>query len=94
MLVAIAIGILLSLAERYLAAKYVKWLPSGPAIGLAFVIPASISVSMFVGAMLGWLLTKLALNWSQRFLIAAASGLVAGESITGVGSAIFQLGGS
>ncbi|PRO72693.1 peptide transporter [Alteromonas alba] len=93
MLVAIAIGIALAVAERYLPVKYTKWLPSSPAVGLAFVIPASVSLSMFLGAALGWLLSRCALSWSQRFLIAAASGLVAGESIAGVGSAILQLTG-
>ena len=93
MLVAIVVGIALALAERYLPAKYTKWLPSGPAVGLAFVIPASVSLSMFIGAALGWLLSKFAISWSKRFLIAIASGLVAGESITGVGSAILQLSG-
>jgi putative OPT family oligopeptide transporter len=92
-LVAVVSGLLLTVLERKLRGRYLRWLPSGPALGLAFVIPASISASMFLGAALAWLLRRYALSWSDRFLIATASGFVAGESLAGVGSAIVQLAG-
>ncbi|MDO6693649.1 OPT family oligopeptide transporter [Aliiglaciecola sp. 3_MG-2023] len=93
MLAGVVASIMLMLAERHLPAKVVRIVPSGPALGLAFVIPASISFSMFLGAAIAWFLRRYALTWSQRFLIAIASGMVAGESIAGVGSAILQLTG-
>ncbi|MDO6712142.1 OPT family oligopeptide transporter [Aliiglaciecola sp. 2_MG-2023] len=93
MLAGVVASIMLMLAERYLPSKVARIMPSGPALGLAFVIPASISFSMFLGAAIAWLLRRYALTWSQRFLIAIASGMVAGESIAGVGSAILQLTG-
>jgi uncharacterized oligopeptide transporter (OPT) family protein len=86
-LVAGVAGIGLAVCERYLPQRYTRFLPGAPALGLAFVIPASISIAMFIGALLAFFLRRLALNWSQRFLIACAAGLIAGESIVGVISA-------
>ena len=60
------------------------WLPNMPALGLAMVIPASISITMFFGSLIGKLLDRYRPGIAQRFLIAAASGLIAGESMTGV----------
>ena len=60
------------------------WLPNMPAVGLAMVIPASISITMFFGSLIGKLLERYQPGIAQRFLIAAASGLIAGESMTGV----------
>ncbi|MFC4347967.1 OPT family oligopeptide transporter [Kordiimonas lipolytica] len=85
------LGILLALTERFGPRKLVKYLPAAPAIGLAFVIPASISIAMSFGAVLAFCLQKYVHAWSSRFLIAAASGLVAGESITGVISSIVSV---
>jgi uncharacterized oligopeptide transporter (OPT) family protein len=36
-------------------------------------------------------LTQISASWSQRFLIAAAAGLVAGESLAGVASAMGRM---
>jgi uncharacterized oligopeptide transporter (OPT) family protein len=74
-------GIVMVALER---SRLRPWLPSAPAIGLAFVIPASISAMMCFGAIAAALIQHLAPRWQARFLIAAASGLVAGESIGGV----------
>ncbi len=81
MLVGGMAGIIMALLER---SRYRPWLPSAPALGLAFVIPASISVMMCFGAIVATLLHQFAPRWHTRFLVAAASGLVAGESIAGV----------
>ena len=65
-----------------------RWLPNFPAFGLAMVIPASISITMFLGSLVGKLLERYQPDLAQRFLIAAASGLIAGESLTGVVNAL------
>lgn len=94
MVIGALIGICFAIIERFCAnEKWMKYLPSAPAIGLAFVIPASISITMCFGAMVGVLLQHFAFTWTQRFLIAIASGFVAGESVAGIGSAITQLWG-
>jgi uncharacterized oligopeptide transporter (OPT) family protein len=86
--VAGSIGILLAILEKTLPKKLAKWTPSPSAVGLAFVIPAWNSMSMFFGAVVALLVTKYADTWSERFLIVLASGLIAGESLMGVGLAI------
>ncbi|AGA91417.1 putative membrane protein [Thioflavicoccus mobilis 8321] len=68
-----------------------KWLPSMPALGLAMVIPASLSLTMFFGSLIGALLTRWRTSLAERFLIAAASGLIAGESLAGVGRALLGI---
>jgi len=85
------IGIALAWAERFSPRRIRMFLPNAPALGLAFVIPASISIAMFLGAFIAAILERFAFSWSQRFLIAIASGLIAGESIAGVASAIVQV---
>ena len=69
------------------------WLPNLPAFGLAMVIPASISITMFLGSLVGRLLLRYRPSFAQRFLIAAASGLIAGESLTGVVRALLGIAG-
>jgi putative OPT family oligopeptide transporter len=68
-----------------------RWLPNMPAFGLAMVIPASISITMFLGSLVGKLLERFHPTLAQRFLIAAASGLIAGESLTGVVRALLGI---
>ena len=68
--------------------------PSARAVGLAFVIPAWIAFGLCLGAVLAAGANRLAPRWSARFLVAAAAGLVAGESLAGVVSAaVAMLGG-
>jgi len=82
------IGIVLAIGEKVLPKHVAKWTPSPAALGLAFVIPAWNSMSMFFGAVVALIITKYAETWSERFLIVVASGLIAGESLMGVGIAI------
>lgn len=91
MWIAIPIGILLALLSRHPNARISKWMPSASSIGLAFVIPAWNSISMAFGALVAYGITKRFPNWSARFLIPIAAGLVAGESITGIFSATLDM---
>ena len=68
-----------------------RWLPNMPALGLAMVIPASISITMFAGSLVGGLVARFRPGLAQRFLIAAASGLIAGESAIGVVRALLGI---
>jgi len=70
-----------------------RWLPNMPAFGLAMVIPASISMTMFLGSLVAKLLERYQPDLAQRFVIAAASGLIAGESLTGVARALLGIVG-
>ena len=91
MYISIGIGVVLGLSECLLEPEKRRYLLSAPAFGLAFVIPASISIIMCAGALIAWLVTRFFPNLSKRFLITIAAGLVAGESITGVLSAFWQM---
>ncbi|MCG6873489.1 MAG: OPT/YSL family transporter [Betaproteobacteria bacterium] len=91
MLVAGVAGLVLGVLEALLPARRAIYLPSAVALGLAFVIPASISLMMFLGALIAWVF---AVRWPRlaaRFGIAAAAGLIAGESIAGVAAALWSM---
>jgi len=89
MAIAGALGIVLALAERRLTGRHLLLVPSGATVGLAFVIPAGMSFTLFLGAALASVLHRLAPRWAARFLLSAAAGLVAGESLFGVVSVWF-----
>ena len=78
-------GVVLPLAEKLGPRPLRRWLPSAASLGLAFVFPASVSLTLFIGALAASLLSSWCKDWSSRFLIAICAGLIAGESITGVG---------
>ena len=91
-LLAVAIGAGAGIAGAWLQHRRApRWLPNIPAFGLAMVIPASISITMFFGSLVGKFLERYQPNLAQRFLIAAASGLIAGESLTGVARALLGI---
>jgi uncharacterized oligopeptide transporter (OPT) family protein len=81
-------GIALALGDKLLHPRVRRWLPSASAIGLAFVLPAYNSISMCLGAVLVALLGRWVPSWSARFAVVVASGLIAGESLAGVGIAL------
>lgn len=82
-LVALIAGVIIVVVER-LFPKTRPYMPSPTALGIAMTIPAYTSFAMFLGAFIGWMLEKSAPKWSEKFVIAIASGCIAGESIAGV----------
>lgn len=84
-------GIVLAVVEKLVPAKTRKWIPSPASLGLAFVVPAYNAVSMFIGATIALILSKVAPSFSARFLVVIAAGLIAGESITGVAIAVQKI---
>lgn len=90
MAIAVALGVVLATAEKLAPAKVRAWVPSANSLGLAAVVPAYNSISMFLGAVIAAIVTKLQPGWSKRFLIVLAAGLIAGESLVGVGLALWQ----
>jgi putative OPT family oligopeptide transporter len=84
-------GLALGLLDTLLPAYKARYLPNAAAFGLAFVLPASVSGMMALGAVLAHLA---ALQWprlSRQYALAAAAGLIAGESMTGVGASFWQM---
>ncbi len=84
-----ALGIFITLLEKWFP-KHKHVIPSPTGLGLAFVIPAYNSISMFLGALIAYWLEKKHPKTADTYTIPVASGLIAGESIMGV---LVALGG-
>lgn len=88
MAIAAIVGILFPILEKTLPGKAKVYIPACSAVGLAFVIPGSNSISMLIGAVAAAIVTRFYPNWSKRFLVTVCAGIVAGESLTGAGDAL------
>lgn len=84
-------GVLLGALDSLLPQRLARWLPSSAAFGLAFVLPASTSMMMGLGAVLTWAVSRRWPAVTERFAITAAAGLIAGESMTGVGASFWEM---
>ena len=93
MLIGALCGVVFGVLEASLPVQslFARLLPSSAAFGLAFIIPASISLMMAIGALLAWVVQSRWRSLGERFSIAAAAGLVAGESIVGVGASFWMM---
>lgn len=86
-----AVGVLLGALDSLLPQRAARWLPSTAALGLAFILPASISLMMGLGAVVTWLVSCRWPRVTERFAITAAAGLIAGESIMGVAASFWEM---
>jgi len=77
------IGIVMVLIERALP-KHKKYLPSAIGFGLAFTLPASNTISMFLGAVIALMIEKRNRPWADRYIVPVSSGIIAGESLIGI----------
>jgi len=82
MFIGAMIGIIIPLLEKG-APKAAKYIPSSMGIGLAFVIPFWNSLSMFIGALIV-LVIEHKKKSLEEYIVPAASGIIAGESLAGV----------
>ncbi|HEY4760818.1 MAG TPA: OPT family oligopeptide transporter [Thermoguttaceae bacterium] len=92
MIVGGILGIIISLAEEFLPRRYIKWIPSATGLGIAGIIPAYNSISMFIGALAAWIWMKIHNKSGEDYIISGSSGLIAGESLTGVAINLWQAG--
>jgi uncharacterized oligopeptide transporter (OPT) family protein len=88
MFLAGSLGVLLAVLEKVLPSRWARWIPSPAAMGLAGTLPLWNALSLFAGGLASVLGHRWSRAWSTRFLIIVASGLIAGESLAGVGLAI------
>lgn len=84
-------GLALGTLEALLTSRYARYVPSAAAFGLAFVLPASVSIMMALGSIITWLVSLRWRSLTERYAVTAAAGLVAGESTAGVGISFWQL---
>ncbi len=80
----VLIGAAFTLFEYFVPKDKRKWLPSATGIGLGLLLPFSVPLSFFIGAMIGWALESKKPKLAERFIVPIASGIIAGESIIGV----------
>lgn len=76
-----AAGIVLAILERFAPDRLKLFLPSAMGFGLAFVIPFWNTLSIFLGALAGFLIRN---TRASAYTIPVASGIIAGESLVGV----------
>ncbi len=81
------IGIVITMAEKKWPSSR-RFLPSPTGMGIALVIPAFNSVSMFLGALFAWIAEKRSPKFAEDYTIPVASGIIAGESLMGIAVAI------
>jgi putative OPT family oligopeptide transporter len=86
------LGILLPLLETWFP-KHRKWIPSPVGLGIAFTINGFNSISMFIGALLALVISKLAPAIHKEYTVPVSSGIIAGESLMGVLIAILTVRG-
>jgi OPT family oligopeptide transporter len=87
------VGIFIPILERLLPSKARPFFPSAMGLGLAFVIPFWNTLSMFVGALIAWIIAEEAKKVAESYTIPVASGLIAGESLMGVIIALLAASG-
>jgi len=87
--IGILIGVTITLLEKYFPNKK-SYIPSAIGLGLAFVISGANSISMFIGSLSAWFLTRKNPANHDNWIIPIAAGLIAGESLMGIAIAIIQ----
>jgi uncharacterized oligopeptide transporter (OPT) family protein len=92
LIVALGLGALLA-TVRARAPRAASYLPSGLAIGLAFLVPALYAICMFLGAMVLLAWQRARPEAVARYAFAVACGLIAGEGLMGVAKALMTMAG-
>ena len=82
-------GIVLVLLERAFP-RHKHFIPSAMGLGLAFTMPAWNTISMVLGAVIAFTLEKKRPKLAALLVVAVASGLIAGESLLGVGVGLYD----
>jgi putative OPT family oligopeptide transporter len=77
----LCLGCLLAAAGRF---RWGRALPSPAAMGMAMLMPASLSVAALVGALAAWVVKRRRPDIDQESLTSLAAGGIAGESVMGV----------
>ena len=81
LLIGALVGVVLPLIERLVDLKYRKYLPSTMGLGLSWVIPFGNTFSFLVGAVIMWLWELAHRRSADKYAVAIASGMIAGESL-------------
>ena len=82
---------LLTVLEKLLPVRYRGWTLSATCIGLGFILPPNVSLTIFAGGLIALVLGLVAKKWSTRLLATLCAGLIVGESLTDAGTRLFGL---
>jgi uncharacterized oligopeptide transporter (OPT) family protein len=81
------LGVVITVLESNKAIK--KWVPSPTGVGIGILVPFLVIFTMFLGAVIGAIWSKIDKRSSDTFLIPLGSGLIAGEALVAVLAAIY-----
>jgi OPT family oligopeptide transporter len=84
-----AVGVVLVLADRYLP-KYRRYIPSATGFGMAFTMPFSNTLSMFLGALLALVWEKRDKRGADTFIVPISSGVIAAEGLVAIALALYR----
>jgi putative OPT family oligopeptide transporter len=87
------VGLVLPILDMKAPKAMKPFIPSATGLGLAFVIGWYNSFSMFIGALLATLYERFNKASAERYVVPVSSGVIAGESLTGVAVALAQVMG-
>ena len=87
----LAFGVLVPVLRKVLPKAAKNWVPSGLAFGIAFIVPAFYSLSMFFGALVFLVWKRFRKSDAEALGYAVASGLIAGEGLLGIVNALLTL---
>jgi uncharacterized oligopeptide transporter (OPT) family protein len=88
--VGLAIGVSLAVLEKLAPRRVLAFIPSPYGLGIAMVVPGSNCISMFIGAAIAEVMRR---RRREAIVVPIASGLIAGESLMGVVTALLVAGG-
>lgn len=80
----LALGVVLSLMEKFAPKKLKAYVPSASGVGIAMVIPGANAVAMFLGAAIAEFMRRRNPARAERLVVPISSGLIAGESLIGI----------
>lgn len=93
MAIAAVVAIVLTLIEKLAPKKLTRWLPSPVSLGLAFTIQGYTVLAFLIGAAVMELGRKVAPEKTEKYGIVLCAGIIAGESLIGVGDAFVKMFG-
>lgn len=83
-LIGAVLGVVMVLIEKALPPKLRRFFPSPVGFGLAFTMPFSNTLSMFVGAVFALIFEAYRPKAADRYIVPVSSGIIAGESLIGI----------
>ncbi|MCH7228892.1 OPT family oligopeptide transporter [Haloferula sp. A504] len=84
MAIGLALGVIITVMQKYCPKKVTFWLPSPIGLAVAGVVPANNSIMMFLGALLVWYWRRRKKAQADTYSVPVASGLIAGNALVSV----------